>query len=72
MFSLESPDRGNCNEYSQYTIFNIKAKTTLNYPKFAAMGFFKGTQNEFETAKVNELSVFEPRKIYCIMKDETC
>ena len=44
MFSLESPHRGVSNEYSQYTIFNIKKKITLNYPKSAAMGFFLGTQ----------------------------
>ena len=30
----------------------------------AAMGFFsKGLKNEFETAVVNELSVFEPLKL---------
>ena len=40
VFSLESPHRGDSNEYTQYTIFNIEKKTTLNYPKSAAMGFF--------------------------------
>ena len=31
------------------------------------MGFFsKGLKNEFETAVVNEPSVFEPLKFYCI------
>ena len=30
VFSLESPDRGDSNEYTQYTIFNIKKE---NYPK---------------------------------------
>ena len=49
------------NKYTQYTIFNIKDKITLNYDKSAVMGFFfKGLKNEFETAVVNELSVFEP------------
>ena len=66
VFSLESPHRGNSNEYTQYTIFNINKKNTLNYPKSAAMGFFsKGLKNEFETAVVNEPSVFEPLKFYC-------
>ena len=32
------------NEYTQYTIFNILRKITLNYPKIAAMGLFPGTQ----------------------------
>ena len=43
-----------------------KKKITLNYPKSAAMGFFEGTQNDFETVVVNEPSVFEPLKFYCI------
>ena len=38
--SLESPHRGDFNEYTQYTIFNIKMKIILNYSKSAAMGFF--------------------------------
>ena len=48
------------------TIFNMKTKNTLNYPKSAAMGFFsKGLKNEFERAVVNESSVFELLKFYC-------
>ena len=39
VFSLESPHRGDSNEYTQYTILNIKKKITLNYPKSAAIGF---------------------------------
>ena len=66
MSSLESPHRGGSNEYAQYTAFNIK-KTTLNYRRSAAMGFFfKGFNKEFETTMVNEPSVFEPLKFYCI------
>ena len=66
MFSLESPHRGDSNEYIQYTIFNIKQKIILNYTLSAAMGFCsKGLKNEFETAVVNEPSVFEPLKFYC-------
>ena len=67
MFILESPHRGDSNEYTQYTIFNIKKKITLNYSKSAPMGFFsKGLKKEFETAVVNEPSVFKPLKFYCI------
>ena len=40
VFSLESPHRGDSNEYTQYTIFNIKKKITLNYTKSATMGIF--------------------------------
>ena len=42
--SLESPHRGDSNEYTQYTIFNVKKKVILNYPESAVMGFFQGTQ----------------------------
>ena len=68
MFSLESPHRGDSNEQTQYTIFYIIKKITINYPKSAAMGFFsKGLKNRFETAVVNEPSVFEPVKFYCTL-----
>ena len=55
------------NEYTQYIIFNVKKKKmNINYPKSAAMGFFsKELKNVFETAVVNEPSVFEPLKVYC-------
>ena len=44
----------------------VKLKISLNYPKFAAMGFFsKGLKNKFEIAVVNEPSVFEPLMVYC-------
>ena len=67
MFLLEPPHRGDSNENTQYIIFNMNKKNTLNYPKFAAMVFFpKGLKNEFETAVVKEPSVFEPLKFYCI------
>ena len=66
VYSLESPHRGDSNEYTQYTIFNIKKKITVNYSKSAAMGFFsKGLKNRFETAVVSEPSVFKPLKFYC-------
>ena len=66
VFSLESPHWGDSNEYTQYTIFNRRKKITLNYPKSAAMSFCaKGLKNGFETAVVNEPSLFEPLKFYC-------
>ena len=66
MFLLESPHRGDSNEYKHYTIFNIKKKITLNYPKYLQRcDFSMGLKNEFETAVVNEPSVFEPLKFYC-------
>ena len=68
MFSLESPHLGDSNENTQYTVFNIKTKITLNYSKSAAKGFFSyGLKKEFETAVVNKPSVFEPLKFYCIL-----
>ena len=45
----------------------MKKKNTLNYLKSAAMDFFsKGLKKEFEAAVVNEPSVFEPVKFYCM------
>ena len=44
LLTLESPHRGDSNEYTQYTIFSMNTKHFLNYPKSAAMGFFQGTQ----------------------------
>ena len=67
MFSVESPRGGDSSEYTQYTIFNIKKKITLNYPKSAALGFFfKGIKHKFETAVVNEPPEFERLKFYSI------
>ena len=67
MFSLESPHRGDSNEYRQYTILNIKKGNHRKLAKSAVMGFFsKGLKNDFETTVVNEPSVIEPLKFYCI------
>ena len=42
LFSLESPQRGDFNEYTQYiniSFLNIKKKIILNYPKSATLEF---------------------------------
>ena len=45
----------------------LTKKIKLNYPKSAAMGLFSNElKNGFETAMVNEPSVFESLKFYCI------
>ena len=64
VFTLESPHRGDSNEYTHHTIFNIKKKLTLIYPNlqlwvFCAMGL------KNETDMANEPSVFGPLKFYC-------
>ena len=51
MFSLESPHRGDSNEYTQYTIFNIKKKNTLNYSKSTPVKFFLGTQKRVRNSR---------------------
>ena len=43
MFHLESPLRDDSNDHT-ITIFNLKKKITLNYPKSLAMGLFPRTQ----------------------------
>ena len=55
MFLLEAPHRGDYNKENH-----------LKLSKFCNYGIFsKGLKNEFETAMVNEPSVFEPLKFYC-------
>ena len=67
VFSLESPHRGDSNEYTQYTIFNIKKGNHPKLSKICSDGIFsKKLKSEFETAVVNELSVFEQLNFYCI------
>ena len=51
VFSLESPHRGDSNEYTQNTISNIKKKITLKYPKSAAMGFSLGIQERVRNSR---------------------
>ena len=66
---LESPHRGDSNEYTQHTIINIKKEIGPNYPKHNNVCSYGSCswelKNEFETAMVNEQSVFEPLKFYC-------
>ena len=57
MFSLISPHRGDSNEYTQHVIINIKEHLIASS---------QGLKNEFETTVVNEPSVFEPLKFYCM------
>ena len=65
--SLESPHRCDSNEYTQNTIFNMKKKKHSKLSQISNYWIFsKGLKNEFETAVVNEPSVFEPLKFYCI------
>ena len=70
LFSLESPHRGDSNQYTQNTIFNMKKTIALNYSKSTAMGFSKELNSEFEIAVVNRPSVFEPLKVYCFKVNE--
>ena len=47
VFLLESPHRGDSNEYTHYTIFNVENKIIQKYLKSAAMGFlFQWTQEQ--------------------------
>ena len=42
-----------------------KRKSPSIIPNLQLWDFFKGLKNEFETAVVNEPSVFKPLKFYC-------
>ena len=64
MFSLESPHRGDSNEYTQHTIFN-NTPPPFKYPSLSLWDFSKGLKNELETVVVDEPSVFQLLKVYC-------
>ena len=52
MFSLESPHRGDSNDYTQHTIVNIKTKTPktiTNTIMSAAMGFLSHRESRMSS-----------------------
>ena len=55
VFSLESPHRGDSNEYTQHTTINIKKKITLTYLKYNNLcsywDFFLGTKGRVSHGK---------------------
>ena len=66
VLTLESPHRGNSNEYTQYTIFQYEKEKHPKLSQICSYGdFSKGLKNEFERTVVNEPSVFETLKFYC-------
>ena len=62
VFSLESSHPGNSNDYTQHAVINIKKKIILIYFKYNNVCSYRvfslELKNEFETAVVNEPSVF--------------
>ena len=58
VFSLESPHRSDSNVYTQYTIFNIKKKITLNYSKSAAIEFFPRDSSTSSKLRANEVLLY--------------
>ena len=65
VFSLESPHRGDSNDYTQYTIFNMNKK---KHPKLSQICIYGIFPRYSRTAVVNEPSVFKPLKFYCIFQ----
>ena len=65
VYSLESPHRGDSNEYTQHTFSRKKKKIYLNYPFIVFAGNPCGLKNMFDSSMVNEPSEFEPLKFYC-------
>ena len=62
VFSLESLQRGDSNEYTQYNISQYKKENNHKLSLICNYGnFSKG----LKPAVVNEPSVFEPLKFYC-------
>ena len=71
MFILELPHRGDSNKYTQYTIFQYEKEKQPKLSQICSYEIFsKGLKKEFERAMINEPSVFEPLKFYCIYNTE--
>ena len=52
MFLLESPHRGDSNEYTQYTIFNIKIENQINLSQICSFGIlFQGTHERVRNSR---------------------
>ena len=63
VFTLESPHRGDSNEYTEYTIFQYEKEKYTKLSQICSYGIFsKAFKNEFERSVVNEPSVFDPLK----------
>ena len=65
--SLESPHRGDSNEDTKYTIFNIKQKINLNYPKSAGMGFFLGSQERVRNSRGKRAISVRATEAFCLV-----
>ena len=71
MFSLESPNRGDSNDYTQHAIISIKKKIALNYPKYinvCSYVFSIGTQERVQKSRGKRAIGFRATKFYCILK----
>ena len=67
MFTLESPHRGDSNEYTQYTISQYKKENHPKLSQICSYGIlFQGTQERVRNSSGKEPPVFEPMKFYCI------
>ena len=68
VYTLESHRWGKNNEYTQLTIHDEIRKDPLDalkyLPSWAIIRITLGFRNEFESAIVNEPSVFESLKVY--------
>ena len=51
VFSLESPHRGDSNEFTQYTIFNLKRNIVLNLSNSQLWDLFQETQNRVRNSR---------------------
>ena len=65
VFSLESPHRGDSNEYVQYTIFNIKKE---NHPKLSQICsyvfFFQRSQEQVRNSRGKRTSSVRATKLF--------
>ena len=73
VFSLESPHRGDSNEYTQHTIFNLKEENHPKYPIYnnvCSYGIFLGTREHVRNScgkRAIGVRAIEVKKQYWIM-----
>ena len=70
VFSLESPHRGDSNEYTQYTIFIIKKENPPKFSQICSYGFcLQGTQERVRNSRVKRAISVRATEVLLYLKN---
>ena len=77
MYSVESPHRGASNEYTQYTIYNIKKEDHPKLSQLCSNGIlFQGTQEGVRNSQgkraISVRAIEVPLYMFFVLKIELC